>query len=313
MELAGPVLDVVLPVYGLIAAGWVAARTGRIRPAEVARFSRFTFALFVPALLFRSVARTDFTLLDPHLPLAYFAGVLLVFAVVVTARWRDSAPVDAAITGLAASFSNTTMIGIPLVTLGWGADGLTLLLSIIAFHSLVMLGTATFVFELAGSTGGALRGSARAMRQSLSNPLVLAIVAGAAWSLLGPSLPAPVDATLALLGAAAVPLCLVLLGASLAGDSLRGALRGALVISALKLVVAPLVVWGIARFVVGLAPLPTTIAVLAASLPVGATVFLFAGSYRARIEPVGASILASTLLAAPVLAALLPLLPVPPR
>jgi malonate transporter len=313
VELAGPVLDVVLPVYGLIAVGWAAARAGRIRAEDVGRFSDLTFVVFVPALLFLAMARADFRTLAPGVPLAYFGAAILLFAAVVATRWRKGARVDAAVDGLAASFSNTVMIGIPLVRLGWGEPGLALLLSIIAFHSLVMLTGATFVFEVAAATGHPARAAGVALRRALLHPVILPILAGAAWNAAGPPLPGPVEATLGLLAAAAAPLCLVLLGASLAAERLLASVRPALVLSALKLLANPLLAWVIGRWAIGLAPLPLTIVVLTAALPIGANVFLFAQRYRAGTTPVAAAVVWSTLLAAPLLAVLLPLLPVPPR
>ena len=67
------------------------------------------------------------------------------------------------------------------------------------------------------------------------------------------------------------------------------------------------------RWVFELPPLALTVVVLTAALPIGANVFLFAQRYRVDGVPVGAAVVGSTLLGAPVLAVLLPLLPVPPR
>ena len=313
VEIAGPVLDVVLPVYGLIAVGWVAAHTGRIRAEDVRRFSDLTFTVFVPALLFRAMAHADFAALAPGVPLAYFGAALTMFATVVALRWRRGARVDAAVDGLAASFSNTVMIGIPLARIGWGEPGLALLLSIVAFHSLVMLTSATFVFEVAAATGHPARAAAVALRRSLTHPVILPITAGALWGALGLPLSGAADATIGLLAAGASPLCLVLLGASLAADRLRESLRPALALTALKLVAHPLLAWAIGRWVLDLAPLPLSIVVLSAALPIGANVFLFAQRYRAGTTAIAAAVVWSTVLAAPLLAVLLPLLPMPPR
>jgi malonate transporter len=313
VQIAGPVLDVVLPVYGLIAAGWAAARAGVVRADHVGGFSDLTFVVFVPALLFLAMARADFRQLAPGVPLAYFGAALTLFAAVVAVRWRRGARVDAAVDGLAASFSNTVMIGIPLARIGWGEPGLALLLSIVAFHSLVMLTCATVVFEVAAATGHPVRAAGVALRRSLTHPVILPILAGAVWNLLGAPLPGPVDATLDLLAAGAAPLCLVLLGASLAADRLRDSVRPALALAALKLVANPLLAWAIGRWVFDLAPLPLSIVVLTAALPIGANVFLFAQRYRAGTTAIAAAVVWSTLLAAPLLAVLLPLLPMPPR
>jgi len=303
----------VLPVYGLIAAGWSAHRARLIADEDVRRFTDFTFRVFVPAQLFLAMARTDFGTLQAGVPTAYFSAALAIFAIVVLVRRRSVPPVRAAVEGLAASFSNTVMIGIPLVKLGWGEAGLAMLLSIVALHSLLLLTTATFVFEVAAATGAPLAAVGRALRTSVLHPVILPIIAGAAWSALGPPLPGAAQATLGLLAAAASPLCLVLLGASLGRDGLRTGLRPALAMSALKLIAFPLLAAAIGRFVLALEPLALTVVILTATLPIGANVFLFAQRLRSDTSDIAAAVVWSTLLAAPILAVLLPLLPVPPR
>jgi predicted permease len=76
VELAGPELDVVLPVYALIAVGGAALRAGAPGADDVRRFTDFTFTVFVPAQLFLAMARTDFRALAPDVPAAYFATAL---------------------------------------------------------------------------------------------------------------------------------------------------------------------------------------------------------------------------------------------
>jgi predicted permease len=313
VELAGPVLDVVLRVYGLIAAGWAALRAGAVDPDAVRRFTHLTFVVFVPAQLFLAMARTDFGSLDAGVPLAYFGAAFAVFFAVFALRRRRVPPLRAAVEGLAASFSNTVMIGIPLVRIGWGETALAMLLSIVALHSLLLLSAATFVFEIAAAGGAPLAAVARGLRASVVHPVVLPILLGAAWSAAGLPLPAPIEGTLSLLAAAAAPLCLVLLGASLGRDGLFAGLRPALALSAAKLVALPLAAAALGAGLLGLSPLALTVVVLTAALPIGANVFLFAQRYDTAIAPTATAVVWSTLLAAPLLALLLPLLPVPPR
>ncbi|MEI7446255.1 MAG: AEC family transporter [Burkholderiales bacterium] len=313
MEPVGPVLDVVLPVYGLIAAGWAALRAGFVDADGVRRFTDFTFRTFVPAQLFLAMARTDFGALQAGVPAAYFSAALAVFAAVVLVRRRHVEPVRAAVEGLAASFGNTVMIGIPLVKLGWGDAGLALLLSIVALHSLLMLTSATLVFEVASASDAPGAAVGRTVRSALTNPVIVPILIGAAWSAAGLPLPAAADATLSLLAQAASPLCLVLLGASLGRGGLRSSLRPALAMSAMKLLAFPLVAGLVGRHVIGLPPLALSVVVLTAALPIGANVFLFAQRYRTDTTVIAAAVVWSTLLAAPILAGLLLLLPEPPR
>ena len=61
------------------------------------------------------------------------------------------------------------------------------------------------------------------------------MLAGLAWNLWRRALPAFADEMLATLGKAVVPLCLVLIGVSLAHYGIRGAVRGAVGLSLVKL------------------------------------------------------------------------------
>jgi len=77
-------------------------------------------------------------------------------------------------------------------------------------------------------------------------------------------------------------------------------------ISAIKLVVQPLVVWGLA-LARGLPPLETQVVVLLASIAVGVNVYLMANQFGTLQGPVAGSLLLSTAFSAlttPVLMAL---------
>ena len=73
-------------------------------------------------------------------------------------------------------------------------------------------------------------------------------------------------------------------------------LRGALVISVLKTILHPLLMWGAGR-ALGLTGLPLAVMVVAAALPVGANVFLFSQRYKEAEDLVTASVAVSTLMA----------------
>ena len=103
-------------------------------------------------------------------------------------------------------------------------------------------------------------------------------------------LPALLDEILATLGTAVVPLCLVLIGLSLAYSGIRGGLRGALVASALKLLALPALVLVVAHWGFGLNGTPLAVVVMAASLPTGSNALIFAQRYATlEVEGLGRS------------------------
>jgi malonate transporter len=87
----------------------------------------------------------------------------------------------------------------------------------------------------------------------------------------------------------------VLIGLSLAGTGLRGALRGAAVIAVLKLLVMPALVLGVAHWGFGLAGLPLSVVVVMASLPTGANPLIFAQRYRSNEAETATAVVLSTL------------------
>jgi predicted permease len=142
--------------------------------------------------------------------------------------------------------------------------------------------------------------------------VVLPVLLGLTWNLLGLGLPGLVDEVLKLLGSAVVPLCLVLIGLSLAYYGLQGSVRGALGVSVLKLLGLPALVLVVAHWGFGLSGLPLSVLVMMAALPVGSNALIFAQRYEMMQAEATAAIVFSTLafvLSAPLWLALLARLP----
>ena len=109
-----------------------------------------------------------------------------------------------------------------------------------------------------------------------------------------PVLLATVVVILATLAQAVVPLCLVLIGMSLAYYGVKGAARGAVVISVLKLAVLPALVLATAHWGFGLTGLPLAVVVVMAALPVGSNALIFSQRYAALEAEATAAIVFST-------------------
>ncbi len=299
--------SILLPVFLLILIGVVAARTGLLGEAAVKALSDAAFLIFMPALLFGTIARVELDQLSPGAAFAYYgAGLPLYGAVLAVQLRRGAGAQPAAMQALGSVFSNTVALGIPVVRIAYGETGLALLLTIVAWHALTMLTLTTFVMEAGaavaggrGSGAGAWRSIAprlrHVVRSSLLHPVVLPILIGLAWSAAGAPLPEPIDATLRMLGAAAAPLCLVLLGASLAQFDLRQGIATAAALALIKSLVHPLLAWFVGAYVLGLGPLPLAIATVTAALPVGANVYLFAQRYATQVGEISAAVMLSTL------------------
>jgi malonate transporter len=226
-----------------------------------------------------------------------------------------------AVLALAAIFSNTLMIGVPLVSLAYGEAGLVQLFTLISMHALVLLTFATVVLELLVAHEDARAGRAeprhllltvgQAVKNAVIHPVPLPIIAGLLYAQTGWGLHPVIDRPLKLLGDAFGPVALVLVGVTLAQAAIGAQLRGAFVISLIKTLLHPALM-GAAGWLAGLRGMPLAVMVVAASLPVGANVFLFSQRYRKAEDLVTASVAVSTVLAlisVSLVMALLPKLP----
>jgi malonate transporter and related proteins len=272
--------------------------------------SNVAFYVFIPALLFRTTARLDFATMPWRTIAAFFVPVVVVaLAVYAWQRARRPAapavPVGTAapcVRAIAVAFGNTVQLGIPLSAALYGEAGLAIHIPLVSLHALIILTLLTVLVEL-DLARDASRGGARpslgqtvatTARNTLIHPVVLPVLAGLVWNLVGLPLPSLLDELLATLGAAVVPLCLVLIGVSLSQYGVKGHLRGALAATLGKLIVLPAVVLVVAHWGFGLSGVPLAVLVMAAALPVGSNALLFAQRYTTLEAEATAAIVAST-------------------
>ncbi len=303
MNLAShPVVASLTPVFLLIALGYFAGRRDWIRESAVRDLSNLVFLLLIPALLFRTMSGVHVETLDLRPLAAYFPAALLLLVVSIAWRGFNRASVVMALGGV---FSNMVMIGITLVELAYGKAALVTLLTLVSVHALILLTVGSVVLELVvareAREGGeraphVLETAWSAFKGALIHPIPLPIISGLLFAQTGWSLPAVVDKPLQLLGSAFGPLALVLVGVTLARTPLGGHLKPALWITASKNLLLPVLV-GVSAWAWGITGLPLTVMVVAAALPIGANVFLFAQRYEVAEGLTTAAMGLSTVLA----------------
>jgi malonate transporter and related proteins len=294
------VLSTILPVFGLIALGFVCARTNFIGTAAGQGLSQVVFNLAMPALLFRTVAVIDQQSLSPW-PLwaALFGGIAVVWiATTIIARTTSLVEAVPASAAMGAAFGNLAMLGLPLALAHFGDRAALPVGLILSIHAPILWLAAVLHIESSGR--GQLPSALAVIRQLVSqlirNPIVLALLLGTFWRVTSLGLHPVPDRFLEMLGEAGVPTALVALGLTLAGYSLKGQWRGIITLMTLKLVCLPVAVWLIARYVVDLDPFWTHIALMLAAMPTGANAYLFAQRYDSGTAPVSGAIAVGTAL-----------------
>lgn len=288
------------PLFILGFIGFALVRWGHWPKVYSDALSRFVFALALPALLFYMMS--DFNRLpkvDGRLLLAFFGSCLIVFAIgrVIAAKYLKVDGIAQSVFALGGVFSNNVLLGVPIAKATLGERALPSVALVLVFNAMILWTLVTVSVEWAKNGKPGLHGFKNTFFSLLKNPILAAIVSGTIFGLLNLRLPDTVNTTLQMVGQAAAPMALIVLGMGLAEYGVRTHLRESLVMTGVKLVLQPLVVFALARLI-GLPKLETQVVVMLGSLATGANVYLMAKEFKTMEGPVAGGMAISTLLAA---------------
>ncbi len=308
------VVGIVLPVFGLVALGYGASWTGWFSEQANDGLTKYVFSFAIPVLLFRVLATTT---LPDVLPLgflaAYYLGLMTVFACgMIVARFFFAQDLGGqTISGAAAGYSNAVLLGLPIVLTAFGEAGAVPLFLIISIHGPIMLPTITILLEVAKRREANLWSLPWLVLKGLmTNPIFVGLLVGLGFNLLNLSIWAPVDQMAELLSRSVPPCALFAVGASLFRYRIFGNIAHCLVLTSLKILVFPAIVWVFAFVVFSVDPLWGAVAVVLAAQPAGVNAFLFANRYGVGEGRASSTVLISTALSVITLSLVLHLLTV---
>ena len=232
--------NAVLPMFLLLAAGYLSKRFGILSLEDIPRTNRIAFRIFLPCLLFYNIYNAELSYaIRPKLILFAVCGVLLVFAGAVYGAHRFERNQDRKGPIAQGIFrSNFVIMGIPIAQAIVGdAD-----LSPVAILSAVIVPMFNFlsVVILEKFRGGRVK-TGEVLLEIAKNPLIIGSVLGIVFLLLHIRLPAVVEKAVSNLGSIATPLQLFLLGAFFRFSGLRHYVRPLTVVTLVKLFVTPAV------------------------------------------------------------------------
>jgi predicted permease len=293
------VLSVLFPVMAIALLGYGSLRFNWLGKPDADTLARFTFSILIPALLFVSTARSEF---DPSTALdflaAYYLVVLAVFVLgVLVAAWlfRYGAEKQA-VFAMGCAYSNTTVVGIPVVSQALGEEGLVPLFFIISIQNLVMFTVGTIAAERQHLSSGTVAHAVRSLlKQLLGSPITGSLILGLLVNASGIPVWDPLFNSIELLSRAAVPASLFVLGMSLQQYRLKQAVAPAVAMTLINIVLLPVLVWLSMFHVFNVDPLWAKAGVLASAMPVGVSAYVFANRYNTGHGTVAAGSLLSAL------------------
>ncbi len=284
------IVQIVLPVFGLIALGFGTAASGLLRRETGEALSDFVFVVAIPVLVFRTLAVADFAGATPWgLWIDYFAvfGVMWLLGALVIRRLFGRDARAGVVAGISTAYGNTVLVGIPLAIAAYGDTGAMVMALIIALHLPVMMTASAILIVGAERHDGIVHAEpgARAMLRGLvlnlvRNPLMIALALGALWHLTGVPLGGLPRVMVDRIADVASTLALFAMGMSLRNYGIRGNVRAGLVLAVLKLFLMPALVFVATRYVIPLPPVWAKVAVVAAASPTGVNAYVVAARFR---------------------------------
>jgi malonate transporter and related proteins len=293
-------IDVILPVFLLIAFGYAAARARMMGEATVDGVMTFAQTFAAPCLLFRSIATLDLAQdYSFGLMTSFYIGAFASFAAgFFGARHLfGRTPEDAVAVGFCCLFSNSLLLGVPITERAYGTAALAGNFAIISIHAPVFYAFGITLMEVVRSRGMGLS-VAQVARQVITGilrqPLVIGILCGFAVNLMGNPLPKPVWDAAGLIAATALPTALFALGGVLVRYRPEGDRMTIAMVVACSLILHPAIGYALARFGFGIGTDGLRSVTVTAAMAPGVNAYVFANMYGTARRVAASSVLVGT-------------------
>jgi len=292
------IVNVILPVFAIIVLGYGAVRWS-LYPAEgVKGLVSFVNNFATPCLLFEAMLTADFgTAFNPAIIIPFYVGALtsLSMGTLIAIKVFGNRPGEGVSSGFAAMFTNTVLIGIPIVQRAYGDAAMPVVYSIIAFHAPTLITLGMLVMELVRRDGEKLgRTLAVAGLRMVQNPLLWGVFLGLLGNLAGLTLPEPAEAFVVMMSAAVLPAALFGLGGALNEYKLSDSWAQALAMSTFKLMIHPLIAYLLMVHVLRVDLAVARYGILLSAMPAGINAYVFSTYYNRGIGVANSTILITT-------------------
>jgi malonate transporter and related proteins len=293
------IFSIILPLIFIVALGYSCCRLHFFNQQHIAGLSKFTFYVSLPAFLVLNMSQIN---LQQSISLvaflSFYIPVLAIFAlgIVIDRYYLNNRVINYqqhSVFGLAGSYSNMVLVGIPIIIASLGKDMIAIAFMIITFHS-------TLLFALTFLIGA--KGNAKDFRWSkfaksmLLNPIVLSIGCGLIINVSGLTLFDNLARGIDLLAKPAIPCALFVLGANLVFYKIASNWQPALIAAILKILILPAGVFIAATYIFQVDQQVSNVLVLLSASPVGVNAYLIACQLKQHQATLAGSVVLSTIL-----------------
>ena len=283
------IINVILPVFILLGIGFF---VGRFMDIQTKPVSDLCIYVFSPALFFHSVTTSSLDLGDLGRIVLFALLLFVLFAVLIrllgiVLGWNLSYRNTMM---LASAFPNTGNYGLPIVLFAFGDEGMAIAIIYVVMQSLLMNSAGIFYASNHADV------SKKAIFITIIRmPGFIAITIGLVLKIAGIAVPEALGNATGLLGQAAVPVLLTLLGITLASIQIKTVLKFIGTAAVLKLVAFPAIAFGLLAWLYPAGSLEAKVLLISAATPAAATTTLLAMKFNMNPDMVSSAMFVSTL------------------
>lgn len=293
------IINIVLPVFSVIALGWLLRRWELIDATFLKQTNKLVYYVCLPLLLFYKIGTADFFAnFNGKLIVGSIAAVTITFVLSYLYTVVRGYPDKARGVFSQASFrGNIAYMGLAITLNAYGETGLTKAGILMGFLVPFLNLFAILALLWPHRGDGEQRGVIFWVRQIALNPLIIASFLGIIWSFLDLPIPLVFERSLNIATGMTLPLALLAIGGGFSLEKLRGDLFKAALASCVKTIWMPILA-AILLVSMGVQGMDLGIGVLIAGTPAATANYIMADQLKGDAELAGASVMLSTLLSA---------------
>lgn len=299
MPLFLDIINIVLPVFSVIALGWLLRRWGLIDAQFLKQTNRLVYYVCLPLLLFYKIGTADFFAnFNARLIIGSVAAVAITFVgSYYYSVFRNYSADSKGVFSQGAFRGNIAYMGLAITLNAYGESGLTkagiLMGFLVPFLNLFAILALLWPHREDGET----HGGRFWFQQIALNPLILASFLGILWSFLDLPIPLVFDRSLKIATGMTLPLALLAIGGGFSLEKLRGDLVKATLASGIKTIWMPILV-ALLLISMGVTGIDLGIGVLIAGTPAATANYIMADQLKGDAELAGTIVMLSTLMSA---------------
>jgi predicted permease len=235
------IINTIVPVFLVILVGIAIRKLGYLPEAQIGHLNRLVYYVAIPAMIFRAIATASFeTHFRSGLLLGTLIPVVVVFGTVIVLGLLLSFPRKEMGTFIQNSFhGNLGYIGFAVTFYLLGDEGLTRATLIAGFLMLMQNLLSVIGLQAFSGQKGTAAGIISSVRAVIGNPVVLSAIVGICFNLSEMPLPLIAERTLGIVAGMALPLALLVIGASLSFELVMNKLPLIVPSALLKLILLP--------------------------------------------------------------------------